>query len=144
MCQDSFLPESEQGWSILHPALSGQKLKVNSYKPHLSAHTTKCGRSIIPSFEMSIRRCFRTSSVPLQVSTLAKFHLVLIVKKSVNKHTLIYMVLEKDFDFLLDKTVLAKNSLSEMVNFPTENVSKKGILLLTKSLCSKWLITVQY
>lgn len=92
---------------------------------------------MIPSFEMSFKRCFRTSSVPLQVSTLAKFHLLLTVKKCVNKHTLIYMVLEKDFDFLLDKTVLVKNHLSEMVNFPNENASKKGILLLTKSLCSK-------
>lgn len=86
---------------------------------------------------MSFERSFRTSSVSVQVSILAKFHLLLTVKKSVNKHTLIYMVLEKDFDFLLDKTVLAKNRLSEMVNFLNENVSKNRILLLTKSLCSK-------
>lgn len=44
----------------------GKSSKSTAINP-LSAHTTKCGRSINPSFEMSIRRCFRTSSVPLQV-----------------------------------------------------------------------------
>lgn len=98
------------------------------------------GRSINLLFETS----FETSPAQKKFSVLTKFLLVQnALSRNVWRNTLQFLsYYNRILTSLWRRQFQFKNVLSETVNFPGESISRKGFLLLTKSVYIECLITV--